>query len=217
VDTFRPPGDETEYENVSTGRLPTPAVTKALVGEAHARYRSADDGAISTVYPALARVPRDLFGVCVVGTSGNIYAAGDADYEFTITSASKPFVFALVCQALGADGAHAKLGVNNTGLPFKSLSAIENSPDGRTNPMVNPGAIATTSLVPGTTEKGRWRFIQDGLSKFAGRALSINNEVYASASDSNFETGVLSSCCGTTNACIVTHSRPPTCTRANAH
>jgi glutaminase len=163
MDTFRPPGDESEYENVSRGRLPTPAVTKALVDEAHTRYRSADDGAISTVYPALARVPRDLFGVCVVGTSGNIYAAGDADYEFTIMSASKPFVFALVCQALGADGAHAKLGVNNTGLPFNSLSAIENSPDGRTNPMVNPGAIATTSLVPGTTEQGRWRFIQDGL------------------------------------------------------
>ena len=169
MDAFPPSGDEAEYENVSTGRLPTLEVVKALVEEAHARYRSTDDGAISTVYPALARVPPDLFGVCVVGTSGNAYATGDADYEFTIMSVSKPFVFALVCQALGADAAHAKLGVNNTGLPFNSLSAIEHSPDGRTNPMVNSGAIATTSLVPGATEDARWRFIQDGLSRFAGR------------------------------------------------
>ena len=42
-----------------------------------------------------------------------------------------------------------RLGVNATGLPFNSLTAVEQSADGRTNPMVNPGAIATTSLVPG--------------------------------------------------------------------
>ena len=66
-------------------------------------------------------------------------------------SVSKPFVFALVCQALGADEARAQLGANATGLPFNSLSAIEQSADGRTNPMVNSGAIATTSLVPGAT------------------------------------------------------------------
>ena len=57
------------------------------------------------VYPALARVPRELFGICVVGTGGDVYAVGDADYQFTIMSVSKPFVFALVCQALGAEEA----------------------------------------------------------------------------------------------------------------
>ena len=62
-------------------------------------------------------------------------------------SVSKPFVFALVCQALGPEEAREKLGVNSTGLPFNSADAIERSGDGRTNPMVNPGAIAATSLV----------------------------------------------------------------------
>ena len=64
-------------------------------------------------------------------------------------SVSKPFVFALVCEALGPEQAREKLGVNSTGLPFNSLEAVERSRDGRTNPMVNSGAIATTSLVPG--------------------------------------------------------------------
>jgi hypothetical protein len=52
--------------------------------------------------------------------------------------------------------------------------------------MVNAGAIATTSLVPGATADARWQFIHDGLSRFAGRNLPLNEEVYASASETNF-------------------------------
>ena len=52
--------------------------------------------------------------------------------------------------------------------------------------MVNPGAIATTSLVPGATVEAKWRFILEGLSRFAGRTLSLNEEVYTSASETNF-------------------------------
>ena len=170
---------------VSTGHLPSPERVKALVDEAHARYKLDTDGENSQVYPALARVPRELFGICVVGTNGNVHAVGDADYEFSIMSVSKPFVFALVCQEMGAENAREKLGANATGMPFNSLGAVERSPDGRTNPMVNAGAIATTSLVPGATVDAKWGFIHDGLSRFAGRKLPLNEEVYASASETN--------------------------------
>jgi glutaminase len=98
---------------------------------------------------------------------------------------SKPFVFALVCQALGARECRAKLGVNSTGLPFDSVMAIELNADRLTNPMVNPGALATTSLAPGATAAEKWWFIHDGLSRFAGRMLALNDEVYASASATN--------------------------------
>jgi glutaminase len=171
---------------VSTGHLPHPEQVRALVNEAYERYRSVAEGTNSDVYPALARVPSELFGICVVGTSGNIYAVGDAEHEFTIMSVSKPFVFALVCEALGHEAVRGKLGVNATGLPFNSLAAIEQSGDGRTNPMVNSGAIATTSLVPGADLDAKWRFIHQGLSRFAGRTLPLNEEVYASATATNF-------------------------------
>jgi glutaminase len=182
----RTDGEPAKPSYVSTGHLPTPEVVRALVDEAHERFKSVTEGKNSEVYPALARVPGELFGICVVGTSGNVYAVGDAEHEFSIMSVSKPFVFALVCQALGPEEARRKLGVNATGLAFNSLGAIERSADGRTNPMVNSGAIATTSLVPGATADERWRFIQDGLSRFAGRALPLNEEVYASATATNF-------------------------------
>ena len=143
--------------HVSTGRLPAPEIVQGWIDEAHARYLTNADGAVSTVYPALAQAPPRLFGICVVGTSGRVFAAGDADREFTIMSVSKPFVFALVCEALGPDAVRDRVGVNGTGLPFNSVAAVERSADGRTNPMVNSGAIATTSLASG------WGALRDGL------------------------------------------------------
>src|SRR5580692_576089 len=178
--------DSLDSAFVSTGSLPPPEMITALVGEAHARFKSNTGGENSQVYPALARVPRELFGVCVVGASGKVYAAGDTHHEFSIMSVSKPFVFALVCQQVGAEQAREKLGANATGMAFNSLAAVERSADGRTNPMVNAGAIATTSLVPGDTFAAKWQFIHDGLSRFAGRKLPLNAEVYASATETNF-------------------------------
>jgi glutaminase len=51
--------------------------------------------------------------------------------------------------------------------------------------MVNAGAMATTSLVPGSTTDDRWEFIRDGLSRFAGRQLQLDEEVYTSESSTN--------------------------------
>jgi glutaminase len=178
--------EQADWPYISTGHLPEPELVQKLVFEAHTRFKTNTNGKNSQVYPALVRVPSDLFGVCVVGTSGRVYAAGEIDYEFSIMSVSKPFIFALVCETIGSQDAREKLGANATGLPFNSLGAIEQASDGRTNPMVNAGAIATTSLVPGATSDEKWRFIHDGLSRFAGRTLALNEEVYASASDTNF-------------------------------
>jgi glutaminase len=170
---------------VSTGSLPTAELVQALVAEAYERCRSYSEGTNSDVYPALERVPPDLFGICVVGTSGADFSVGDADVEFSIMSVAKPFVFALVCQALGPDEVRERVGVNATGLAFNALEAIERGEEGRTNPMVNPGAIATASLMPGDTADAKWRFIREGLSGFAGRDLSLDDEIYASASETN--------------------------------
>lgn len=170
---------------VSTGSLPPPELVQALVAESHARFGTNVDGTVSEVYPALAAVPADLFGLCVAGVNGSTHATGDWDHPFSIMSVSKPFVFALVCRHLGGEAARRHLGVNATGLPFNSVAALERSADGRTNPMVNSGAIAATGLAPGSTRAERWAFLHEGLSGFAGRALSLNEDVFASAIASN--------------------------------
>jgi glutaminase len=155
-----------------------------LVVDAYERFRGVDDGAVSGVYPALEAVDPTRFGICVVAADGSSAAAGDTDAEFTIMSVAKPFLFALVCAELGSEELRTRIGVNATGLPFNAVEAVARG-DGRTNPMVNPGAIATASLVPGSSEAERWAFVQKGLSRFAGRELSLHEEVYRSASESN--------------------------------
>lgn len=175
----------TDADFVSTGRLPPSDRVQALVEEAHRRYRSDPGGELSQVYPSLARAPDDLFGVCIADVTGNVHAAGDARREFTIMSVSKPFVFALICAAVGADEVRDRIGVDATGRSFDSLEAVERAPGGRTNPMVNSGAIATTSLAPGNRLDEKWRFLHEGLSRFAGRTLRLNEEVHADAAASN--------------------------------
>ncbi len=170
---------------ISTGHLPDPERAQSLVLETHRRFRTVSEGEKAAYIPALAAVPADCFGICVAGTSGNLYVAGDADYAHTIQSVSKPFVFALICQAIGEDEARLRLGVNSTGLPFNSVIAVERASGGLTNPMVNAGAIATSSLAPGATADAKWEFIRGGLSRFAGRELAIDEEVYRSEAAAN--------------------------------
>ena len=99
---------------------------------------------------------------------------GDAEVGFSIQSVSKPFVFALVCEAIGYEAARDQLGVNSTGFPFNSLMAVELNEARTMNPLVNAGAIATTSLVPGDAAEQKWERVLDGLSRFAGRELSVD-------------------------------------------
>jgi glutaminase len=170
---------------VSTGHLPPSAEVAKLIASARLQFKDNDEGECSRVYPALARVPRELFGLCVVGTEGDVHSAGDVDHAFTLMSVAKPFIFALICQQIGAQRARELLGVNATGFAFNSVAPFDMGTDGLTNPMVNSGAIATTSLVPGRSAGEKWQFILSGLSAFAGRQLSLNEEVLACARDTN--------------------------------
>lgn len=176
---------------VSTGQLPAADAVQSALGDAHARFVANRDGRNSTVYPALATADPSRFGLCLVEVSGRTHAIGDVDVSFTIMSVAKPFVFALVCQHVGPERAGELIGVGATGRPFDSLAAVELSNDGRTNPMVNAGALATTSLIPGATHAEKWEVIVDGLSAFAGRPLTLDQLTYESASQTNFRNRAL--------------------------
>ena len=185
MDLGTAPQDHPETEWVSTGVLPSDTEVQALVKAGYERFLPVDEGAVADYIPALAAASPTAFGVCVAGVGGRIFSIGDADQEFAVQSISKVFVFALVCHALGHDEARRKLGVNSTGLPFNSVMAIELNVDRTMNPLVNAGAIATTSLVPGTTAEEKFESIVAGMSRFAGRRLVMDEDVYASEAATN--------------------------------
>ena len=90
---------------VSTGHLPPAELVRDLVrGGATSGFEPVATAATPTSTRHWRPCPPDLFGLCVVGTNGGVYAAGDADRAFSIMSVSKPFVFALVCEELGCRG-----------------------------------------------------------------------------------------------------------------
>src|ERR1700747_3592936 len=177
--------DHPEIEHVSTGVLPPDTDVQALISAGYERYRHLGEGAVADYIPALAAASPSAFGVCVAGVRGRLFSAGDADQEFAIESISKLFVFALVCHALGHEQARRKLGVNSTGLPFNSVMAIELNAHRTMNPLVNAGAIATTSLVPGTTADEKFENIVAAMSRFAGRRLVMDDDWHASEAAPN--------------------------------
>lgn len=178
-------GDHPETERVSTGVLPPDTDVQALISAGYERYRHLGEGAVADYIPALAAASPSAFGVCVAGVGGRLFSAGDADQEFAIESISKLFVFALVCHTLGHEQARQRLGVNSTGLPFNSVMAIELNTDRTMNPLVNAGAMATTSLVPGTTADEKFESIVAAMSRFAGRRLVMDDDVYESEAATN--------------------------------
>ena len=70
------PDRDSPVSYVSTGHLPPPDRVAALVEEAYEQFKSNREGRTSSVYPSLAAIREDLFGICVVGTGGRLYATG---------------------------------------------------------------------------------------------------------------------------------------------
>lgn len=170
----------------------------ALLSEALRRFAEVRDGRLSGVYPALAAADPASFGICLTSVDGTVRSVGDTATGFTLMSVSKPFVFALAVDAVGLARVRTLVGVNATGLPFNSAQAVERTADGRTNPMVNAGAIATTSLFAGQG----WDALASGLSRFAGRPLAMDSATLASARATNFRNRALAMLLGESDALV---------------
>lgn len=172
-------------QRVSTGELPSWERVDERVFEAYERNISDDHGHVADYIPELAAADPAQFGICIADVDGGIHVAGEAEVEFTIQSISKAFVYALVCNEFGHADVGRLVGVNNTGMSFNSVMAIELNDGHPMNPMVNAGAIATTALMPGETHAEKWENVRTGLSEFAGRQLAMDGDVYRSEAETN--------------------------------
>ena len=157
----------------------------AVVKAAYEKYKDLDEGANADYIPALAKVDSNIFGIVVITTDGKIYSAGDVTSEVSIQSISKVFTMARVMEDSGTEVITENMGVDATGQVFNSIVAIEQYQGQEMNPMVNPGAIATTSMVKGGNEKEIWKNIIDTYDDFAGRNLTVMEDIYKSEAATN--------------------------------
>jgi glutaminase len=146
----------------------------------HADFSREAGGAVADYIPELGKADPDHFGISLATLDGHVYEVGDTRIAFTIQSISKPFVFALALDTLGAACVESAIGVEPSGDPFNSIRL--NADNHPFNPMVNAGAIACSGLIHAVKGDGAFEYIRQALGRFAGRDLGVDEAVYASES-----------------------------------
>jgi len=157
----------------------------AALKAAYDKYKTLKEGANADYIPALAKVNSNIYGIVLVTVDGKVYSTGDIASEVSIQSISKVFTMARVMEEQGPDAIENNMGVDATGQVFNSIVAVEQYRGGEMNAMVNPGAITATSMVKGANRAEIWNSILNWYGDFAGRKLSVNQEVFKSESDTN--------------------------------
>jgi glutaminase len=146
----------------------------------HQEFSAENGGAVADYIPELGKADPAHFGISLATIDGHVYEVGDSRIPFTIQSMSKPFVFALALDTLGAEQVERAIGVEPSGDPFNSIRL--NADNHPFNPMVNAGAIACSGLIHKAKGPGAFDYIRQALGRFAGRELGIDEAVYASES-----------------------------------
>ena len=117
-----------------------------VLNDAYAKFKDVKEGANADYIKELATVDPNIFGIALVTTDGQVYTAGDINSMVSIQSVSKVFTMAKVIEEQGHQVVQDKIGVDATGEVFNSITAVERMRGKEINPLVNPGAIASTSL-----------------------------------------------------------------------
>jgi glutaminase len=160
-----------------------------VLNETYAKFKTLQEGKNADYIPALAKVDPKIFGIALVTTDGKVYTAGDVKSEVSIQSISKVFTLAKVIEERGPEHIEKTVGVDATGMRFNSIVSVEFSQKvlggPEMNSLVNPGAIATTSMLNGSSRSEIWNSLLAFYSAFAGRRLSVNQEVFKSEAETN--------------------------------
>jgi glutaminase len=164
------------------------------LADAYRSFKTRAEGKNADYIPILAKVDPALYGIVLVTVDGAVYEIGAARDEFSIQSVSNPFTAARAIETSGADAVDSRIGVNATGQKFNSILAIDlakNLPADKDhihpagNPLVNAGAIAAVDMVAAAPGMDKWSVLLGNLEAFAGRRLTVNEEVYRSEAETN--------------------------------
>ncbi|CAK7009111.1 glutaminase A [Tissierella sp. P1] len=141
-------------------------------------------GAVADYIPALSKVNPNNIGVCLMDVDGNIYKAGNYDVKFTIQSISKIMSLMLALIDNGEDKVFKKIDYEPTEEPFNTLFKLDFPHTVKpSNPMINSGAIVTTSLIKGKGEERFNRLLNFIRTVTENSSISYNEEVYLSEKD----------------------------------
>ena len=153
---------------------------QTFLDDLHNRYRSLDDGRVASYIPELAKADPNWFGVSVAAIDGQVFEVGDVQQKFTIQSISKVFAYGLALEDHGREKLFEKVGVEPTGDPFNSLIRLDEDSKRPFNPMINAGAIATSSLINGTDPTDKLNRLLAMFERYLGHEVFIDMATFIS-------------------------------------
>ncbi|WLP85491.1 glutaminase A [Mycoplasma seminis] len=165
---------------------------KDTLEKSYNKYKDLAEGKNASYIPYLAKVPSNLCGVSLVTTKGEVINLGDYEYRFAIESISKVCTLALALEENNPQVIKTKIGTSPTGLPFNSVMALELHKDKPLSPLVNAGAIATTSLIEAKDKEERWDKILDIQRRLMSDKITLSDDVNTSEQDTNFHNRAIS-------------------------
>ncbi len=138
-------------------------------------------GKLADYIPALSKVDPNKIGVTIANVNGNIHSAGDYNHKFTIQSISKVLSLILAIQDNGEEEVFKRVDYEGTEEPFNTLFKLDLPHTIRpANPMINAGAIVTSSLIKGGNEEKFQRIIEFYRKITENDSIYYNREVYKS-------------------------------------
>ena len=149
-------------------------------------------GTVADYIPQLKRVDPEQLAIAVCTVDGQRFSVGDARTAFCLQSVSKTVSYCLALEEHGPDAVHRHVGREPSGQSFNELAL---NPKGLPhNPMVNAGAIMTTSLIrPSDDIADRFDHVAATWARLAGGGrIGFNNAIYLSerqTADRNFALG----------------------------
>lgn len=153
---------------------------QTLLESLHQTYQQQDTGQLACYIPELCKADPNWFAISIVTTDGQTFQVGNCQQTFTIQSISKVFVYGMALADHGRDALLAKVGVEPTGDPFNSLIRLDEDSKRPDNPMINAGAIATTSLIQGNGPTERLNRLLEMLRRYVGHEVFIDMPVFMS-------------------------------------
>ncbi len=165
----------------SRGVLPKdPLITTKIaqqILEANAHY--AKDGDVANYIPELGKMRKDAIALSIVSPDGKIISVGDTNQKFTVQSVSKIISLMVAIQELGESAVFNNMGYYGSDKPFNYSANLE--ANGKPlNPMMNAGAILTTSLIPGDGDVGYQKILEMIRFITNNPDIDINEAVYLS-------------------------------------
>ncbi|XP_076033452.1 glutaminase liver isoform, mitochondrial-like isoform X3 [Oratosquilla oratoria] len=146
-----------------------------------------EEGKVASYIPQLARFSKDRWAVSVCTVDGQRYSVGDTGTHFTMQSCSKPIMYAIALNELGADTVHKYVGQEPSGRMFNALVLdYNNKPH---NPLVNAGSIVINALLnslihPEMSSSEKFDFVQQYFQRMAGEdSVGFSNGTFLSERD----------------------------------